>query len=118
MQCRIIEREFSMSKGTALKLAQATRNDPRWARVIARDASADGTFYYSVRTTGVYCRPSCAARRARPENVQFHSTCRDAELAGFRPCKRCKPTQAAGAVSQHAVRIARVCRLIERAQKR
>jgi len=48
--------------------------DPRWAAVVARDARADGTFFYSVRTTGVYCRPSCAARPARPENVEFHVT--------------------------------------------
>jgi AraC family transcriptional regulator of adaptative response/methylated-DNA-[protein]-cysteine methyltransferase len=114
----MIEQEFHMSKASTVKLAQATRRDPRWTAVVGRDASADGTFYYSVRTTGVYCRPSCAARRARPENVQFHSSCRDAELAGFRPCKRCKPNQAAGAVQQNAMRIARVCRLIERAQKR
>jgi len=74
-------------------LAAATVNDPRWAAVAARDAKADGRFVYSVKTTGVYCRPSCAARRAQPENVQFHATAADAERAGFRPCKRCKPEQ-------------------------
>lgn len=63
----------------------------RWAALAARDAAADGAFFYSVRTTGVYCRPSCAARPARPENVAFHATTEDAEAAGFRPCKRCKP---------------------------
>ena len=68
-------------------------NDPRWAQVLARDAGADGNFYYSVKTSGVYCRPSCAARPARPENVAFHLTAADAEHAGFRPCKRCKPDQ-------------------------
>lgn len=68
-------------------------NDPRWAQVLARDAGADGSFYYSVKTSGVYCRPSCAARPARPENVAFHLTAADAEQAGFRPCKRCKPDQ-------------------------
>ena len=62
----------------------------KWAAVVGRDATADGVFYYSVRTTGVYCRPSCAARLARRENVDFHATCADAEDAGFRPCKRCK----------------------------
>lgn len=67
--------------------------DPRWALVLARDAGADGSFYYSVKTSGVYCRPSCAARPARPENVAFHLTAADAERAGFRPCKRCKPDQ-------------------------
>jgi len=68
-----------------------TERDPRWQAVLSRDATADGQFYYSVRTTGIYCRPSCAARPARPENVSFHATSEDAEQAGFRPCKRCKP---------------------------
>ena len=74
-----------------VQLAAATVYDPRWASVVARDPMADGTFYYSVETTGVYCRPSCAARLARPEHVRFHATCTDAEQAGFRPCKRCRP---------------------------
>ena len=73
--------------------ADATVNDPRWAAVVARDAAADGRFFYSVRSTGVYCRPSCASRAARPENVAFHATRADAERAGFRPCKRCQPDQ-------------------------
>jgi len=68
-----------------------TEKDPRWKAVVARDAAADGTFYYSVGTTGVYCFPSCAARLAKPENVRFHTTREEAEHAGFRPCKRCKP---------------------------
>ena len=100
---------------TIEELASATVNDPRWASLIGRDASADGKFYYSVKTTGVYCRPSCAARPARPENVQFHLTCEDAEKAGFRPCKRCKPNQA-GISEQTARKIAKACRLIERSQ--
>jgi AraC family transcriptional regulator of adaptative response/methylated-DNA-[protein]-cysteine methyltransferase len=78
----------------AAECAEATLNDPRWASVLARDASADGNFYYSVRTSGVYCRPSCAARPARPENVAFHASREAAEQAGFRPCKRCKPDRA------------------------
>jgi AraC family transcriptional regulator of adaptative response/methylated-DNA-[protein]-cysteine methyltransferase len=57
----------------------------------ARDAAADGRFVYSVSTTGVYCRPSCPSRRARPEHVRFHDTAQDAQRAGFRPCKRCAP---------------------------
>jgi AraC family transcriptional regulator of adaptative response/methylated-DNA-[protein]-cysteine methyltransferase len=91
-------------------LATTTESDPRWAAVVARDSQA--TFFYSVKTTGVYCRPSCAARLARPENVQFHRTCEDAEKAGFRPCKRCKPHQASP-VEEHADKIASACRLIE-----
>jgi hypothetical protein len=63
----------------------------RWDAVARRDRQADGRFYYSVATTGVYCRPSCAARLPRRENVAFYTTCADAERAGFRPCKRCRP---------------------------
>src|SRR5258708_12080028 len=99
-----------MSISTKNSLATITENDPRWASVVARDPEAK--FCYSVKTTGVYCRPSCAARLARPENVQFHGTCEDAEKAGFRPCKRCKPDQAS-LVEQHAEKIASACRLIE-----
>jgi AraC family transcriptional regulator, regulatory protein of adaptative response / methylated-DNA-[protein]-cysteine methyltransferase len=86
--------------------------DPRWAAVVARDPNADGKFFYSVKTTGVYCRPSCASRLARSENVAFHSTRAAAERAGFRPCKRCKPDQAPLAV-QHAATVERICRRIE-----
>ncbi|KRE89120.1 hypothetical protein ASG87_06165 [Frateuria sp. Soil773] len=76
-------------------LAAATSNDPRWARVLARDPHADGRFFYSVKSTGVYCRPSCAARPMRPENVAFHASGAEAERAGFRPCKRCRPERLA-----------------------
>jgi len=65
-------------------------DESRWAAVVERDRRFDGSFFYSVATTGVYCRPSCAARPKR-ENVRFHATWADAEAAGFRPCKRCKP---------------------------
>jgi AraC family transcriptional regulator of adaptative response/methylated-DNA-[protein]-cysteine methyltransferase len=94
--------------------AAATVNDPRWATVLARDPAADGTFYYSVRTTGVYCRPSCAARTARPENVRFHSTREEAERAGFRPCKRCKPDQPSLA-EQYTAKVTQACRIIDEA---
>ena len=96
-------------------LASATVNDPRWVSVVARDPAADGSFVFSVKTTGVYCRPSCAARPARPENVQFHATCADAENAGFRPCKRCKPEQPPLA-EQHAAKVAEICRLIKQSE--
>jgi AraC family transcriptional regulator, regulatory protein of adaptative response / methylated-DNA-[protein]-cysteine methyltransferase len=56
-----------------LQSAAATEIDAGWASIVARDPKADGKFYYSVKTTGVYCRPSCAARLARPENVRFHN---------------------------------------------
>jgi len=95
-----------------LRLAAATESDLRWAAVVARNCEADGSFYYSVKTTGVYCRPSCAARLPRPENVRFYATCEDAERAGFRPCKRCRPNQPA-LVERNAARVAEACRLIE-----
>jgi AraC family transcriptional regulator of adaptative response/methylated-DNA-[protein]-cysteine methyltransferase len=94
--------------------AAATVSDPRWAAVATRDRAADGSFYYSVRTTGIYCRPSCGARTPKPENVAFHRTAADAERAGFRPCKRCKPG-APAAAQQHAAKVADLCRFIERA---
>src|SRR6516225_7442058 len=98
------------------QLAAITQSDARWAVVVARNAEADGTFYYSVKTTGVYCRPSCAARLAKPEHVQFYATCEDAEKAGFRPCKRCKPNQPSLA-EQHAEAVAKACRLIAEAEE-
>ncbi len=91
-----------------------TVTDPRWAAVLARDAGADGRFFYSVRTTGVYCRPSCAARNPRPENVAFHPTTAAAERAGFRPCRRCKPNEPS-LVDQRARRVAELCRFIRSA---
>lgn len=97
------------------RLAAATVSDPRWAAIATRDTSADGTFWYSVRTTGVYCRPSCAARLPRPENVAFHATREDAERAGFRPCRRCRP-DAPPLAEQHADTVATACRRIESAE--
>ena len=93
-------------------LAIATVSDPRWAAVAARDRAADGRFVYSVRTTGVYCRPSCAARPARPENVTFHASSADAQRAGFRACRRCQPDQPPLA-ARHAALVAALCQRIE-----
>src|SRR5690606_24869122 len=80
------------------------------------DRSFDGAFYYSVATSGVYCRPSCPARLANRKNVAFHRTCADAEAAGFRPCKRCKPNEPPPA-KQYAEKVAEACRLIETADE-
>ena len=96
--------------------AVATVSDPRWAAVLARDGRADGTFFYSVRTTGVYCRPSCPSRTARVENVAFHATAADAARAGFRACKRCQP-DALPLAAQRAAMVADLCRFIETAQR-
>lgn len=88
----------------------------RWAALKARDRAADGAFYYSVRTTGVYCRPSCAARPARPENIAFHASTAEARAAGFRACKRCKPDLPPLA-ERNAAAVAAVCRLIDAAEE-
>src|SRR5262245_12393606 len=103
-----------MSTRNELRAAQ-TVSDPRWTAVVARDSGADGKFFYSVKTTGVYCKPSCGARAARPENVAFYATAEEAEHAGFRPCKRCKPDQPSR-TQQHAEVVAGLCRFIESAE--
>ncbi|WP_035059668.1 bifunctional DNA-binding transcriptional regulator/O6-methylguanine-DNA methyltransferase Ada [Andreprevotia chitinilytica] len=97
---------------TLTDLPVFTTDDERWAAVQARDGRADGVFWYSVASTGVYCRPSCPSRPAKRQNVRFHASCADAEAAGFRPCKRCKPNEAPLAERQAAA-IGRACRLIE-----
>lgn len=79
----------------------------RWAAVMARDRGSDGKFFYSVRTTGIYCRPSCASRLPRPENVAFHDTALEAERAGFRPCRRCRPERSTDADIEIRVATAR-----------
>jgi AraC family transcriptional regulator of adaptative response/methylated-DNA-[protein]-cysteine methyltransferase len=89
--------------------------DPRWESIVSRDRGADGQFYYSVRTTGVYCRPSCGARLPLPSNVAFHETREAAERAGFRPCKRCKPDEPS-LHERYAVTVAEVCRSIEESE--
>ncbi len=87
-----------------------TEQDPRWKAIQSRHH--DDSFFYSVKTTGVYCRPSCAARLARPENVAFHGSLEEAEAAGFRPCKRCRPGQPDERLRQAAL-MERACRSLE-----
>jgi len=89
----------------------------RWAAVCARDARADGLFIFAVRTTGVFCRPACPARRPQRANVVFFDTPAAAVLAGFRACKRCAP-EASSSQAQQLALIDRACRLIERALPR
>lgn len=92
-----------------------TGDDQRWQAVVARDPAADGHFFYAVSSTGVYCRPGCAARLPKRENVSFHASCAAAERAGFRACKRCKPNRPALAQRQREM-IETVCRMIERGE--
>jgi AraC family transcriptional regulator, regulatory protein of adaptative response / methylated-DNA-[protein]-cysteine methyltransferase len=88
----------------------------RWEAVCRRNRSADGHFFYSVSTTGVYCRPSCGARLARLEHVAFHPTPADAEKAGFRACRRCLPDLPPRS-EREAEMITRACRSIESAEE-
>lgn len=83
----------------------------RWRALANKDPAADGHFFYSVSTTGIYCRPSCASRMPLRQNVAFHATCQVAEAAGFRPCKRCRPA-GPDLAAQHTAAISQACRLI------
>lgn len=91
-----------------------TEQDPRWQSVMDRDAGADGSFVFAVRTTGIYCRPSCPSRHAKPANVAFYDAPDAAEAAGFRPCLRCNP-KGQSAAQANAEIIAEACRIIEAA---
>lgn len=93
-----------------------TTDEERWNAVVQRDVMADGMFYYSVKTTGVYCRPSCAARLALRKNVVFHDSCAAAERAGFRACKRCQP-DGKTLSEEYAGKVTAACRTIATAEK-
>ncbi|MDF0545922.1 bifunctional DNA-binding transcriptional regulator/O6-methylguanine-DNA methyltransferase Ada [Sphingobium sp. H39-3-25] len=97
------------------KNAEAILADPRWARIVARDKSADGEFWYTVNTTGIYCRPSCPSRGCNPKNVTIHDTLESAQRTGFRACKRCKPDGPAAEVANAGI-VTRACRLIEESE--
>ena len=91
-------------------------DDPRWTRIVARDKTADGQFWYSVATTGIYCRPSCPSRVANPANVRLHDTVGQAKATGFRACKRCDPDRPPRE-SGTAVLVAKACRIIEASEE-
>jgi AraC family transcriptional regulator of adaptative response/methylated-DNA-[protein]-cysteine methyltransferase len=90
-------------------------DDPRWARIVARDKTADGHLWYSVATTGVYCRPSCPSRIANPKNVQLHDSLKSARATGFRPCRRCNP-DGPSIEYENAELVAKACRIIEESE--
>src|SRR3954463_8190308 len=93
-----------MAKGT-------TNNDAEWQAVLAQDRAWDGRLFYGVRSTGIYCRPSCPSRRPRREQVTFFSEPDTAEQAGFRPCRRCRP-RLTGANAPEMELVRAVCRHI------
>lgn len=90
-------------------------DDSLWLAVVTRDTAMDDRFFYGVKTTGVYCRPSCGARTPRPENVTFFDSVGEAEQAGFRPCRRCHPRQPPLA-RRHLALITRLCREMAEAE--
>ncbi len=96
----------------------APLHDPdatRWDAVLRRDAAHDGAFVYAVRTTGVYCRPSCASRPARRGNVSFFDTPAAAASAGFRACRRCRP-DAPPLAERHRALVLDACAALERSE--
>jgi len=98
----------------SMTATDATSDDARWTAVMTRDRSADGSFVYAVATTGIYCRPSCPARRPARANTRFFSDAAAAREAGFRPCLRCHPDVGTGATPE-AARVTYGCRMIEQA---
>src|SRR5450631_3165388 len=101
----------TMSARSSHKAKVEVADDSRWTAVLSRDSSRDGEFVFAVSSTGVYCRPSCAARRPRRENVQVFLTNEQAEQAGYRACLRCRPKSASG--NAHSDSIKAICRFIE-----
>jgi AraC family transcriptional regulator of adaptative response/methylated-DNA-[protein]-cysteine methyltransferase len=104
------------SQAAFIRPKLAVEFDPRWRRVLARDRSADGQFWYSVATTGVYCRPSCPSRTANPGNVGLYNSLAEAKATGFRPCKRCNPDGPSADIENAAI-VAKACRLIEASEE-
>lgn len=90
-------------------------NEARWAAISERSTEADGTFVLAVKTTRIYCRPSCPARHAKRENVEFYETISEAESAGYRACKRCRPNEISTA-QRNALAIEIACRRLEKAE--
>jgi AraC family transcriptional regulator of adaptative response/methylated-DNA-[protein]-cysteine methyltransferase len=85
-------------------------DDQRWNAVVTRDAAHDGEFVFAVSSTGVYCRPSCPARRPRRKNVQFFATPDAAEQGGYRACLRCRPRSVSGNAAADGIKA--ICRFI------
>jgi AraC family transcriptional regulator, regulatory protein of adaptative response / methylated-DNA-[protein]-cysteine methyltransferase len=98
------------------RMSPSVADDPRWARVVARDKGADGQFWYSVSTTGIYCRPSCPSRTANPKNVQLHDSLQSAKASGFRQCRRCNPDGPSLEI-ENASLVAKACRFIENSEE-
>jgi AraC family transcriptional regulator of adaptative response/methylated-DNA-[protein]-cysteine methyltransferase len=107
---------IAQNQSPKLPVQTSVADDPRWARIVARDRTADGHLWYSVITTGIFCRASCPSRTPNPKNVQLHDTLASAKATGFRPCKRCNP-DGPSIDSENAALVAKACRLIEESEE-
>jgi AraC family transcriptional regulator of adaptative response/methylated-DNA-[protein]-cysteine methyltransferase len=95
-----------------MKRSNTSMDNSRWSAVVQRDRNEDGQFVYAVKTTGVYCRPSCSARQALRGNVTFYASCEEAERMGYRPCKRCHPRHA-GIAPEQLTAVIEACKKID-----
>src|SRR5712691_10699209 len=100
---------FSVTRAAVVPDLNSER---RWRAVLARDRHYDGAFVYAVRSTGIYCRPSCASRKPRRTQVAFFPVPEAAEHAGFRPCRRCRPGEAS-ATDPRVALVRDLCRVID-----
>lgn len=112
----VINIENHLKGKTPLSEANFQDATSRWQAVKDRNKSADGHFFFSVLTTGVFCKPSCGARLPNRENVSFYTTATEAENAGYRPCKRCKPTSAS-LPERHSALVEKACRFIQECEE-
>jgi AraC family transcriptional regulator, regulatory protein of adaptative response / methylated-DNA-[protein]-cysteine methyltransferase len=111
MNSAILTPEPETATTKTMPATMTPTRDPHWQAVLARDTASDGTFVFAVSSTGVYCRPSCPARRPRRENVTFFRHPLEAESAGYRECLRCRPKAVSGNPRQELIKS--VCRYIE-----
>ncbi|MFN2136036.1 MAG: bifunctional DNA-binding transcriptional regulator/O6-methylguanine-DNA methyltransferase Ada [Candidatus Promineifilaceae bacterium] len=107
--------DLAKDKGVVSDEALFETDEARWRAVNERLPEADNRFFYGVTTTGIYCRPTCASRQPRRENVRFFDDAAQAEAAGFRPCKRCAPER--DAVDPGLAAVIEACRLIDEVER-
>ena len=115
MHDRATSPQLSPSPCATSRPSPAALFDRRLAQRRARDERADGAFWCSVVTTGVYCRPSCPSRHARPAHIRFHDTLDAARRTGFRPCKRCQP-DGLGLADRRRLLVERACKALEQSR--
>src|ERR1700691_3662704 len=109
---RSVTQQMPRNSNKTQRRGERPRAEALWHAVQSRDRAADGAFVYAVRSTGIYCRPSCPSRKPRREQVVFFSLPQAAELEGFRPCRRCRP-RVARIRDSRIEAVARICRQID-----